>query len=527
MEYCEDNVSECVFKMIISDEFQVPNSLRIDHERVAELKSMLQSTPDKTQTFLGLVCATNEDDDRTSPFWVYVNVEMFIAMKELYNEGRRGNKKILSAVHFVGENDPICLETFGMFLHTNAQVFSAKLHKLLKYQDVLRFCVSTLTNECDKETEDVEDFLRRTLKGFAKGAQNITTFLKFGALDLDYLNSFENFLHLFETGALPGQKLSIRKMMNIDKKGKRRKDGLIEVPIGFLKLHLKVPQKTREELLESIMNKKIEIGDYRNKMISAASISDRKKQVEEISKKPFADVMKAAPEMFTDERLMEFDGAKIGPKGQNDKHVKLANHVKSALGKGRKGAPSEETIYIASDNLNMHSLGRVFKDYSVVVINHKDESGAEDFCLTEKIKDEENCAGVIIKSENSLRSQMEGMFSDEDDIMVNYVYYKMEKPVMKDGFKIEITPLAVFGNKKYFENKEIKNFYNSPLKQALQLLLKDMLESKQSVLYSFDGSHGLDVDNLGSLRRKCVKLSYMAKDEDLSVLKAKIGKRIV
>ena len=81
MEYCEDIVSECVFKMIISDDIQVPNSLRVDHERVAELKSMLQTTPDKTQTFLGLVCATNEDDDRTSPFWVYVNVEMFIALK--------------------------------------------------------------------------------------------------------------------------------------------------------------------------------------------------------------------------------------------------------------------------------------------------------------------------------------------------------------------------------------------------------------------------------------------------------------
>ena len=78
MEYCEDNVSECVFKMIISDEFQVPNSLRIDHERVAELKSMLQTTPDKTQTFLGLVCATNEDDDRTSPFWVYVKGKLTV-----------------------------------------------------------------------------------------------------------------------------------------------------------------------------------------------------------------------------------------------------------------------------------------------------------------------------------------------------------------------------------------------------------------------------------------------------------------
>ena len=73
---------------------------------------------------------------------------------------------------------------------------------------------------------------------------------------------------------MPGQKVSIRKMMNVDKKGRIRKDYLIEV--GFLKLHLKVPQKTREDLLSSIMEKKIEIITYRNRFRKMKSKKDEK-----------------------------------------------------------------------------------------------------------------------------------------------------------------------------------------------------------------------------------------------------------
>ena len=58
-----------------------------------------------------------------------------------------------------------------------------------------------------------------------------------------------------------------------------------------------------------------------------------------------------------------------------------------------------ESNFITSDNLYILSLGRVFKDFKVVIINLKEESGAEDFCLTEKSKDDKNCVGIIIKSE--------------------------------------------------------------------------------------------------------------------------------
>jgi hypothetical protein len=172
------------------------------------------------------------------------------------------------------------------------------------------------------------------------------------------------------------------------------------------------------------------------------------KQIEDISKKPFEKVKKTALEMFTDETLLEFEGAKNSSAGPNQQHEKLVNHVKAALGKASQKESAESTC-IASDSLNIHSLGRVLKDFNVVIINLKEESGAEDFCLTEKIKDDKNCVGIIIKSERALRAQMSGTFDEEDDIIVSYVYVKMEKPALEDSIMKEITPIAVFGHTDY------------------------------------------------------------------------------
>lgn len=314
--------------------------------------------------------------------------------------------------------------------------------------------------------------------------------------------------------------------MNVDKKGKKRKDCRIEVPIGLIKLHLKVPSKTRENLLSSLLNKKIELSVYRQKIMDAASVSDRKKQIEDISKKPFEEVKNSAPELFTDETLLEFEGAKNSPAGPNRKHEQLVDHVKAALGEARQ-KESEGSRFIASDSLNIHSLGRVFKDFNVVIINLKEESGAEDFCLTEKIKDDKNCVGIFIKGEKALRSQMSGTFDEEGDIIVNYVYVKMEKPEKEASIMKEITPIAVFGHKDYFEKKEIKNFYNFPLKQALQFILKDLVGTKDRILYTFSESGRFEVDNLGSLKRKGVQVSYMAAQDVLTGMEDEIGKRIV
>ena len=55
----------------------------------------------------------------------------------------------------------------------------------------------------------------------------------------------------------------------------------------------------------------------------------------------------------------------------------------------------------------------------------------------------------------------------------------------------------------------MENFYNFTLKQALQFILKDLLGTKDRILYTFSESGRFEVDNLGSLKRKGVQVSYM------------------
>ena len=109
-------------------------------------------------------------------------------------------------------------------------------------------------------------------------------------------------------------------------------------------MHLKVPQKTRENLLSCLLNKKIELSVYRQKIMDAASVSDRMKQVEDISKKPFEEVKNSAPELFSDETLLEFEGAKNSPAGPNKKLEKFVEHAKAALGEASKKESDESNL---------------------------------------------------------------------------------------------------------------------------------------------------------------------------------------
>ena len=44
----------------------------------------------------------------------------------------------------------------------------------------------------------------------------------------------------------------------------------------------------------------------------------------------------------------------------------------------------------------------------------------------------------------------------------------------------------------------------------MQFILKDLLGTKDRILYTFSESGRFEVDNLGSLKRKGVQVSYMA-----------------
>ena len=52
--YAETVIEKVKYKGIASDLLQVPSCLKIDPEKVAKLKHLLVSTPDKTQSFCGV-----------------------------------------------------------------------------------------------------------------------------------------------------------------------------------------------------------------------------------------------------------------------------------------------------------------------------------------------------------------------------------------------------------------------------------------------------------------------------------------
>ena len=526
LQYAEKIIAKCKFRAIDSSLLQVPSCLKINQVKVEDLKRLLVSTPDKTQTFVGGVVVHNKEDRAVGPVYVYVNQEIFVALKELSCEGQCDTNKIPVVLHIVYEDDPIVAQTFGMFLNVNAKDFGERLHDKLFYQDILRFCCFTYVNESEEKVEEVNSFLKRMLKGLSKGSQNVATFLKFASLPVEFLNRFEEFLRLYETGSLTGQNLSFRKIRNMDKKSERKKTSKVEVPIGFLKLHLKVSQSTREVVLAKILNKKIDLGDYTKRLKDAANLFDTKKEIEKISKHQFEDLKKVAPKMFEDQVLAEFGGAKNNAAGENNKHTKLVKHVQNALKIDGVETPVEQ--FLSSDHFNMHSLSREFKEFNVIILNcEKGEMKDQEFCLTEQVKDSKTTVGILIKDVKGVREEVDATFSDCPEVKIVYVYIKVEKPVVVDGVKTVITPIVVFGHKDNFVDKELVNFHNLGLQQSLQFVLGDLVSTKEKVLYSFAAiSSGMDIDMMGVLKRKGVKISYLAKEDILTKFREKISSRV-
>ena len=75
---------------------------------------------------------------------------------------------------------------------------------------------------------------------------------------------------------------------------------------------------------------------------------------------------------------------------------------------------------------------------------------------------------------------------------------------------MEVIPIVVFGHKDNFKNREVKNFHNLGLKEALQFDLNDLVSSQEKVLFSFGSIvTGIDVDMMGMLKRKGVEITYI------------------
>ena len=517
--YAELVIGKAIFRSLDSDMIQVPSCLKIDHNKVEDLKSLMVSTPDKTQTFCGVLAVRNAEMELVAPYWVYVNQELFIALKELASEGRIDSDKVPVIIHPVSEDDPVSTETIGMFLNTNSKSFTERLHDKLLYQDILRFCCTSVCNEREDKFEEVKSFLKKTLRGLSKGSQNVSTFLNFASLPAEFLNDFEEFIRKYETGSIAGQKISTRKIRNIDRNGKRNQVCRLELPLNLIKMHLKVSQSTRETLLSKLFARKMDLGEYSRKLKEAINVHETKKAIENIASKSFDEVRNRAPELFEDQVLLDFGGAKLNTK----KYTKLVKHVKAALNEETAETPVDE--FMASDNLNMISLSRAFKDYDIIIVNCGEEKDKQ-FSLTEHVKDSKTSIGILIKSEDGLREEVSAIFSDTPDITVVYIYTKVEKPTNTNGIVKEILPIVVFGHKDNFKDKSVRNFHNFELKKALQFVLSDLVTTKQKVLYTFAEAREIDIDDMGMLKRLGVVISYLAKKEVVSAFEAKMGRKL-
>ena len=99
----------------------------------------------------------------------------------------------------------------------------------------------------------------------------------------------------------------------------------------------------------------------------ASNLTEVKKEDEKISKKPFAELQEKAPDMFVDEVLLAFTGARNNASGQNRKHELLVSHINAS----KNIAATEKKVeqFVNSDGLNVHSLGRKFQDNNVIILN--------------------------------------------------------------------------------------------------------------------------------------------------------------
>ena len=59
--------------------------------------------------------------------------------------------------------------------------------------------------------------------------------------------------------------------------------------------------------------------------------------------------------------------------------------------------------------------------------------------------------------------------------MIVYTCIQVKKPQVFGGVEIEVIPIVVFGQKDNFNSKQVNNFHNLWLNEALQFVLNDLV----------------------------------------------------
>ena len=529
LDTIEEIVKKARYLPISFDSITIPKQLQINRELVNTLKGLLQHTPDKTQCFVGLVSEVDENGKRVGDYKIWVNVELFLAKLELEIESAPEDvtKQIFAVVHTVTADSDVDPDVVGVFLNKNSIEFSSKLHQKMTYQDLCRMSCVTLNADNSQRSKD---YLKSTLRSFSKGNKNSSMFIKLASQSSKFLNMFEHFLRLYEEGSLFGQGLSLQHLT--DNRSKKDKDRL-EVPLSLLRLHLKVIPEVRDVMLTQLLDKKMTFSDYRIALVKKSKLVDVKSKVENIAGQPFEVIKGSHPDMMSDDMLEDFSEAKTLASGQNAHYSNLVKHVNLVV--NGKDTPELEPPpmfdFVDADKITLLEVSSKLKEHDIGVLSFggdKDFIGTYIYAWNEHIIKNSGTGVFIASDENDLRSEMSTWFNVETDILVEYVYMKLKRPVQVGGFVKDFCPVAVVGRKELFKDKQIKTFHHSESRVALPILLGSLLDAKSKVLFAF-GTVGeaIDIDPVGSLLKREISVTYLARKEVLEPFVLKIKSKVV
>ena len=118
-----------------------------------------------------------------------------------------------------------------------------------------------------------------------------------------------------------------------------------------------------------------------------------------------------------------------------------------------KWSPENMSLVEVSSELKQHDVG-VFS-----LGSDKDFEGSNTYAWNENVIKNKGLGVFIASDENVLRSEMSTWFSVDQNILVEYVFMKLTKPVQVGGFVKDFCPVAVVGQKDPFKDKQIKTFH--------------------------------------------------------------------
>ena len=504
----EEIIRDAKFLAVKCEEIEIPKCISIDKVKVNQLKESLVKSPDKTQTFVGLVLSVNSEGNRVGNYECWVNCELLLAQMEIQLECEGAHGRVLSVLHTVyEENMAIDTKTVGCFLLANSKDFSAKFHDKVTYQDLLRFACRVLLEENSDRTKK---FVRNSLRGFSKGNKYTGFFIQFASLPPQFLTEFEKFCRLYEEGSLHGMKLSTRVRCGIDQSFKRKDQAKLEVPIQLLKIHLRTPHAYRVKLLQKLLNQEITLSEYKEKLGKSADLFDVKSNVEKVSGESLSDLKSRYPNQFDDLSLIEFLGAKSLPSGPNMQFTKLAKHVKHVLEvqltEEMDDSLEGRVTIVKAENLNTVTISKKVKEFGIVTIQGGIDTefyNRFEYAIKEHVLGNK-CVGIFVVSD-SMKRDIEYNFVENVNVIVEQIYVKSDDPKTENGIVKEIVPIFLVAHKDLVKDRKIPNFYPCKLQEALPTILSSFVEVKESLLSIFS-EQPIDLDPNGILIRKGVNI---------------------